>query len=186
LDTLRESAAAREQAEPRLIYLHGDFVPSEGRFLCRCCDLFQPAAHFREHPKDAHIARYRASLALLSRLSRRGAVRGGAAETNLISKAFRVARTHAPHPSRPPRRKPIIVREYAIERVLPRLPGLKQTGPQTWMAKCPAHEDRTPSLSVRLAGDRVLLYCFAGCEVGDITAAIGLELRDLFDSVRAA
>lgn len=49
---------------------------------------------------------------------------------------------------------------------------------------CPAHRDRTPSLSVRLAGDRVPLHCFAGCEVGDVTAAIGLDLRDLFDRQR--
>ena len=32
-----------------------------------------------------------------------------------------------------------------------------------WMARCPAHDDRTPSLSIRQAEDRVLVHCFAGC-----------------------
>ena len=32
-----------------------------------------------------------------------------------------------------------------------------------WMAQCPAHEDRNPSLSIREAGGKVLLYCHAGC-----------------------
>ena len=49
------------------------------------------------------------------------------------------------------------------------------------VARCPAHDDRTPSLSI-LEGDdgRVVLHCFAGCTAGDIVAAMGLELRDLF------
>jgi 5S rRNA maturation endonuclease (ribonuclease M5) len=50
-----------------------------------------------------------------------------------------------------------------------------------WMARCPAHEDTKPSLSIAGGGDgRVLLQCFAGCEVGRIVEALGLELRDLF------
>lgn len=40
------------------------------------------------------------------------------------------------------------------------------------MCLCPAHADRTPSLSVRL-GDRALLYtCFAGCDRRDVMRAI--------------
>jgi hypothetical protein len=48
------------------------------------------------------------------------------------------------------------------------------------MARCPAHEDRTPSLSVTV-GDRgsVLLHCFAGCPVDRVLAAMGLTMRDL-------
>lgn len=41
------------------------------------------------------------------------------------------------------------------------------------MTRCPNHEDRAPSLSWRLANDgRVLLHCFAGCEFGEIVAAV--------------
>ena len=54
-------------------------------------------------------------------------------------------------------------------------------GGDSFTCRCPAHEDRDPSLSVKLDGDRVLLHCHAGCEAEAIVRAFGLELRDLFD-----
>lgn len=39
--------------------------------------------------------------------------------------------------------------------------------------RCVAHEDRSPSLSWRLADDgRALLYCHSGCSFGEIVAAV--------------
>ncbi|MNR26657.1 hypothetical protein D3C85_1438870 [compost metagenome] len=68
-----------------------------------------------------------------------------------------------------------------IDLILPRLDKVKPSGPGKWKARCPAHDDKDPSLSIREADDgKVLLHCWAGCEARDITAAIGLELRDLF------
>ena len=49
-----------------------------------------------------------------------------------------------------------------------------------WMACCPAHQDKSPSLAITEADDRVLVYCFAGCETSDVIAAIGLNVADLF------
>jgi hypothetical protein len=58
----------------------------------------------------------------------------------------------------------------------------RHTGEGSWMAKCPAHEDRSPSLSIREGGDgRVLVKCFAGCELTVVLKALGLTIRDLFD-----
>jgi len=52
-----------------------------------------------------------------------------------------------------------------------------------FIARCPAHDDRSPSLSIREGQDgRVLLKCFAGCEPDAIAGALGLTLRDLFAS----
>lgn len=65
--------------------------------------------------------------------------------------------------------------------LLSRLEGVRQTGPDRWMARCPAHEDRAASLSVRDMGSRVLVYDFAGCSAADVVAAAGLELSDLFE-----
>lgn len=55
----------------------------------------------------------------------------------------------------------------------------KQSG-SGWSARCPAHEDKSPSLSVSEGDDgRALVRCHAGCETGDICSALGLELSDL-------
>ena len=40
------------------------------------------------------------------------------------------------------------------------------------MCCCPAHEDRTPSLSVRVGNTTLLFKCFAGCSGVDIVRAI--------------
>lgn len=48
-------------------------------------------------------------------------------------------------------------------------------------ARCPAHEDDRASLSASEGKDgKVLLRCFAGCQVADIVKALGLEMKDLF------
>ena len=49
-----------------------------------------------------------------------------------------------------------------------------------WMACCPAHQNKSPSLAVTEADDRVLVHCFSGCDTQDVTAAIGLNVADLF------
>jgi putative DNA primase/helicase len=40
------------------------------------------------------------------------------------------------------------------------------------VCRCPAHDDRTPSLSVRPGERRLLLHCFAGCETGKVIRAL--------------
>jgi hypothetical protein len=68
----------------------------------------------------------------------------------------------------------------ALEQVLERLDHVKRNG-SGWIARCPAHEDRKPSLAIAAGDDgRVLLTCHAGCDVELILAALGLEKRDLF------
>lgn len=67
-----------------------------------------------------------------------------------------------------------------IDRILPLLDSVRETG-GGWVARCPAHEDRRPSLSIAEGADgRVLLKCFAGCTAEDVVRAVGLRLADLF------
>lgn len=67
-----------------------------------------------------------------------------------------------------------------IDILLPRLDKVRGSCPQ-WTAICPAHEDGSPSLSVKSLEDgRVLIHCFAGCHASDVMAAAGLSLSDLF------
>jgi hypothetical protein len=40
-----------------------------------------------------------------------------------------------------------------------------------WMARCPAHDDRTPSLSIKEADGLVLVHCHAGCSQQAVIAA---------------
>lgn len=65
--------------------------------------------------------------------------------------------------------------------LLSRLDRVRETATGCWVARCPAHDDRHPSLSLKECSDGTLLVkCHAECSVADIVAAVGLELRDLF------
>lgn len=67
----------------------------------------------------------------------------------------------------------------AIDHVLSRLSDVTRTA-SGWMAKCPAHDDRKPSLSIRLGeGGRILLHCHASCEFEAVLGAAGLTVADL-------
>jgi len=56
--------------------------------------------------------------------------------------------------------------------------GARKAG-RDWAARCPAHDDREPSLSIRDAGGKVLVHCHAGCDQRDVLAA--LKSRGLWD-----
>ena len=50
-----------------------------------------------------------------------------------------------------------------------------------WIAHCPAHDDRSPSLSIGAGDDgRALLHCHAGCSVSGICAALNIAKAELF------
>lgn len=69
----------------------------------------------------------------------------------------------------------------AVQKVLSGLTGVKRAGDNQWRAKCPAHDDNDPSLSVKQCdnGD-VLLHCHAGCSPERICDELGLKPSDLF------
>ena len=69
----------------------------------------------------------------------------------------------------------------ASDVLLSLLERVRQTGPDSWQARCPAHDDKGPSLTIREAeGGKVLVHCFAGCSVHEVVGALGLEVSDLF------
>ena len=45
---------------------------------------------------------------------------------------------------------------------------------------CPAHDDKSPSLSISLVNDKILLNCHTGCTIDDICLSLGIEQTDLF------
>ena len=67
-----------------------------------------------------------------------------------------------------------------IEILLSRLEKVKPHGNGKYLACCPAHNDKSPSLAIREIEDgRILIHCFSGCDVADIVAAVEMQLSDL-------
>lgn len=65
--------------------------------------------------------------------------------------------------------------------LLARLEAVRETAPGEWMARCPAHPDKHPSLSIKeLPQGTILLNCFASCEAADILAVLGLPWAALY------
>jgi hypothetical protein len=65
--------------------------------------------------------------------------------------------------------------------LLDRLEGVRKTGPDRWLARCPAHEDRRASLSIKETDDgRTLVHCFALCRADEVIGAVGLDWSALF------
>ena len=68
----------------------------------------------------------------------------------------------------------------SIEKLISRLDGVKETRRGQYIARCPAHEDGSPSLAIKDGDEgRVILHCFAGCETEDVLNAIGLTFADV-------
>ena len=67
-----------------------------------------------------------------------------------------------------------------LDALLPMLDAVQQRSNGRWSARCPAHDDRTPSLQVTSGDKAILLKCWSGCRLEDICLALGIEQRDLF------
>jgi hypothetical protein len=66
-----------------------------------------------------------------------------------------------------------------LEEIIDRL-GARRSG-KAWMARCPAHEDSTPSLSIDEKDGKILLFDHGGgCSLQSICDAMGIGVRDLF------
>ena len=73
-----------------------------------------------------------------------------------------------------------------IEDILSRLEKVRRTGRGNWLACCPAHEDRSPSMTIHQADDgRILVKCFAGCSFEDIAGAVGMGWEPWFPPKQA-
>ena len=71
-------------------------------------------------------------------------------------------------------------RVYQVSEVLALLDGVRRTG-NGWTARCPAHDDRSPSLSVGIGrGSQILFCCHAGCTTQAVLDRLGLTWAELF------
>ena len=71
-----------------------------------------------------------------------------------------------------------------IDDLLSKLEKVKRIGYGKWIARCPCHQDRTPSLSIKDDNGTILIHCF-GCGVSgvDVCNAVGMDVSDLFPPV---
>src|SRR4051812_16853502 len=68
-----------------------------------------------------------------------------------------------------------------LEAFLARLEGVTGSAPQ-WAARCPGHEDHSASLTVSAGHEgRILVTCWAGCDLQDVCRGAGVTVADLFD-----
>jgi len=68
-----------------------------------------------------------------------------------------------------------------IQLLLSKLQGVKKIkGSDKWVALCPAHNDKTPSLSIRqLEDSRILINCWSGCGAIDVLESIDMTFQHL-------
>jgi len=64
---------------------------------------------------------------------------------------------------------------------LDRLDKVKPTGTDTWRARCPSHEGRSQSLSIKYTDGQLLIHCFAGCSAHEVVESVGMRISDLFN-----
>ena len=72
-----------------------------------------------------------------------------------------------------------LINRDPVRLILGCLEGVRKSG-SGWQARCPAHEDRSPSLSIREGQRGVILHCHAGCTFEAVVEAMGLKQSDTF------
>ena len=72
-----------------------------------------------------------------------------------------------------------------LEPILQRLEKVKRIKSGVFKACCPAHDDKTPSLEIKDAGDKALMICRAGCTFDEIRAMIGMDKHEFFADGKA-
>ena len=78
-------------------------------------------------------------------------------------------------------------RRDVAEIFLSRLAKVHRLGDNRYIACCPAHDDRNPSMSISIEDDKLLTYCHAmQCSHEDILAAVGMKIGDFYDDAGKA
>jgi hypothetical protein len=72
------------------------------------------------------------------------------------------------------------ITDMQIGELLNKLQKVKIMSDKSYMAVCPNHPDKNPSLHITVKEDNILLKCMTGCENEDIVESLGLEMSDLF------
>lgn len=68
-----------------------------------------------------------------------------------------------------------------INEILNKLDKVRSSGKNKWVALCPCHSEKTPSLRINADGEKILMHCFGcGANGAAVMDAIGMDVRALF------
>ena len=65
--------------------------------------------------------------------------------------------------------------KLSLDDVLDRLDKVKRISHSRATARCPAHADKSPSMTITEGHTCILIHCFAGCTYESILSAIGVD-----------
>jgi hypothetical protein len=66
-----------------------------------------------------------------------------------------------------------------VNGLLGKLQKVKSRGRDSWVACCPAHDDKSPSLKLDIKNNKILIKCWSGCSTEDILGAVGMDFHDI-------
>jgi RecA/RadA recombinase len=67
----------------------------------------------------------------------------------------------------------------SLHEVSSKLQGVRFSGPDKLTARCPAHDDKSSSLSLGNGNKGIVINCFAGCKAEDVLDALALKWSDV-------
>ena len=70
--------------------------------------------------------------------------------------------------------------DMKLNQFISALSKVRKTGPDSWVACCPSHKDKSPSLAIKATPETMLIHCFAGCSTEEILDAVGMTFDDLY------
>ena len=69
--------------------------------------------------------------------------------------------------------------KLTLDDLLDRLDKVKRISHSRATARCPAHADKSPSMTITEGHTCILMHCFAGCAFEDILRAINVDPEQL-------
>src|SRR5688572_21455419 len=73
----------------------------------------------------------------------------------------------------------------SLAEILPHLKKVKKTGKNNYLACCPAHNDKSPSMTLMESDGKVVVRCHAECSFESIVNALGLGWEPWFPPKQA-
>lgn len=68
--------------------------------------------------------------------------------------------------------------------IVGRFKNSRRLSGNSYQVACPCHRDSENSLTITEKGDKILMYCHAGCNTRDILGAVGLTMADLNNGIK--